>query len=121
METGYQRGKIQDESLYYERKKHDGSYPIIGVNTFVNPLGSELPTPELARSTEDEKQGQLRRLEAFHARNVDHAPAMIARLKETAVAGGNIFEVLVDAVRVLSLGQISEALFAVGGKYRRSM
>jgi methylmalonyl-CoA mutase len=121
METGYQRGKIQDESLYYERKKHDGSYPIIGVNTFVNPAGSELPTPELARSTEDEKQSQLRRLEAFHARNAAQAPAMTARLKETAVAGGNIFEVLVDAVRVLSLGQISDALFAVGGKYRRSM
>ncbi|QNT69926.1 fused isobutyryl-CoA mutase/GTPase IcmF [Defluviicoccus vanus] len=121
METGYQRGKIQDESLYYERKKHDGSYPIIGVNTFVNPQGSELPTPELARSTDEEKQGQLARLAAFHARNADQAEAMTARLKAVAVAGGNIFEVLVDAVRVLSLGQISQALFEVGGKYRRSM
>jgi methylmalonyl-CoA mutase len=121
METGYQRGKIQDESLYYERKKHDGSYPIIGVNTFVNPGGTELPTPELARSTEAEKQSQLRRLAAFHERNADQAPAMTERLKAAAVAGGNIFEVLIDAVRVLSLGQISRALFEVGGKYRRSM
>jgi methylmalonyl-CoA mutase len=121
METGYQRGKIQDESLHYERKKHDGTYPIIGVNTFINPEGTAMPTPELARSTDDEKQNQIRRLEAFHARNSDAAPAMLQRLQETAVADGNIFEVLVDAVRVLSLGQISQALFAVGGKYRRSM
>lgn len=107
--------------LYYERLKHDGSYPIIGVNTFVDPAGGELPTPELARSTEDEKQSQLRRLRDFHGRSAGQAAAMVSRLKETAVAGGNIFEVLVDAVRVLSLGEISDALFAVGGKYRRSM
>ncbi len=121
METGYQRGKIQDESLYYERRKHDGSYPIIGVNTFVNPRGIEIPTPELARSTEEEKQSQLTRLRAFHAENADAAPAMIDRLKAAAVADDNVFEVLIDAVRVLSLGQITQALFEVGGKYRRSM
>ena len=121
METGYQRGKIQEESLYYERMKHDGSYPIIGVNTFINPKGALPPTPELARSTEEEKQGQLARLRAFHARNADAAPAMVDRLKRAAVEGANLFEVLVDAVRVLSLGQITDALFEVGGKYRRSM
>jgi methylmalonyl-CoA mutase len=121
METGYQRGKIQEESLYYERKKHDGSYPIIGVNTFINPKGALPPTPELARSTEEEKRSQLARLKAFHARNAEAAPAMIDRLKRAAVEGANLFEVLVDAVRVLSLGQITDALFEVGGKYRRSM
>ena len=121
METGYQRGKIQEESLYYERKKHDGSYPIIGVNTFINPKGAIPPTPELARSTEEEKQSQLSRLRAFHDRNAEAASAMTARLKKAAVDGANLFEVLVDAVRVLSLGQITEALFEVGGKYRRSM
>ena len=121
METGYQRGRIQEESLYYERKKHDGSYPIIGVNTFLNPHGTTLVTPELARSTEEEKQSQLDRLRAFQERSSSQAEAMIRRLKETAVEGGNLFAVLIDAVRVLSLGQISEALFEVGGKYRRSM
>jgi methylmalonyl-CoA mutase len=121
METGYQRGKIQEESLLYERRKHDGSYPIIGVNTFLNPRGTELPVPELARSTEEEKQSQLKRLREFQARNAAQAPAMIKRLRDVAVEDGNIFEVLIDAVRVLSLGQISEALFEVGGKYRRSM
>ncbi len=121
MESGYQRGKIQDESLYYERKKHDGSYPIIGVNTFLNPEGDTLPTPALIRSTEEEKRSQLERLHAFHERNRDEAPAMIRRLQEAAVCGDNLFGVLMDAVRVLSLGQISTALFEVGGKYRRSM
>ena len=121
METGYQRGKIQEESLFYEGRKHDGSYPIIGVNTFLNPRGAELPTPELARSTEEEKQSQLERLREFQTRNSTQAPAMIKRLQDVAVEDGNIFEVLIDAVRVLSLGEISEALFEVGGKYRRSM
>ncbi|MFZ1416151.1 MAG: fused isobutyryl-CoA mutase/GTPase IcmF [Defluviicoccus sp.] len=121
METGYQRGRIQEESLYYERKKHDGSYPIVGVNTFLNPRGTTQVTPELARSTEAEKQGQLDRLRAFQEQGSPDAEAMIRRLRETAVADGNLFAVLVDAVRVLSLGQITEALFEVGGKYRRSM
>jgi methylmalonyl-CoA mutase len=121
METGYQRGKIQEESLYYERKKHDGSYPIIGVNTFLNPEGSAMPEPELARSTEDEKRSQLRRLAEFQERNASQAPAMIGRLQQAAVSGENVFAVLMDVVRVLSLGQITQALFEVGGKYRRSM
>ncbi len=121
METVYQRSKIQEESLHYERKKHDGSYPIVGVNTFVNPHGDALPTPNLVRSTEEERRGQIRRVQELHERNADVAPAMVKRLQETATSGGNIFEVLMDAVCVLSLGQITQALFEVGGQYRRSM
>ena len=121
METVYQRSKIQEESLHYERKKHDGSYPIVGVNTFVNPHGDALPTPNLVRSTEEERQAQIRRVQELHKRNAAVAPAMIMRLQEAATSGGNIFEVLIDAVRVLSLGQITQALFEVGGQYRRSM
>jgi len=121
METGYQRGKIQEESLYYEHKKHDGSYPIIGVNTFRNPKGDAQIEIELARSTEEEKQSQIKRLRDFQARNVADSGPMLERLKQTVIADGNVFEVLVDAVRVCSLGQISSALFEVGGQYRRSM
>ncbi len=122
METGYQRGKIQEESLHYEHMKHDGSYPIIGVNTFRNPHGDPVPeTIELARSTEEEKQSQLRRLADFHARHRAEAPAALARLKEVAFSGGNVFAELMNAVRVCSLGQITDALFEVGGQYRRSM
>ncbi|TRZ64004.1 MAG: methylmalonyl-CoA mutase, partial [Rhodocyclaceae bacterium] len=121
METGYQRGKIQEESLYYEHKKHDGSYPIIGVNTFRNPKGDAQIEIELARSTEEEKQSQIKRLRDFQKRNAAHSGPMLERLKQTVIADGNVFEVLVDAVRVCSLGQISSALFEVGGQYRRSM
>ena len=122
METGYQRGKIQEESLYYEHKKHDGSLPIIGVNTFRNPNGDDaLQEIELARSTDDEKQSQLKRLGEFQARNAGESAAMQQRLRDVAVAGGNLFEVLMDAVRVCSLGQISQTLFEVGGRYRRNM
>ena len=122
METGYQRGKIQEESLYYEHKKHDGSYPIIGVNTFRNPHGDQTPKKlELARSTEEEKQSQLKRLAEFHARNVQAAPAALAKLKRTVIENGNVFAELVHTVRVCSLGQITKALFEVGGEYRRSM
>jgi len=121
METGYQRGKIQEESLYYEHRKHDGSYPIIGVNTFRNPKGDAQLEIELARSTEDEKQSQIKRLRDFQARNAVQSEAMLERLRQTVIADGNVFEVLVDAVRVCSLGQISTALFEVGGQYRRSM
>ncbi|WP_411887188.1 fused isobutyryl-CoA mutase/GTPase IcmF [Hydrocarboniphaga effusa] len=122
METGYQRGKIQEESLYYEHKKHDGSLPIIGVNTFRNPNGDDaLQEIELARSTDDEKQSQLKRLAEFQSRNADQSTAMQQRLRDVAVAGGNLFEVLMDAVRVCSLGQISQTLFEVGGRYRRNM
>jgi len=122
METGYQRGRIQDESMHYEMLKHTGELPIIGVNTFRNPSGDPIPEKlELARSTEEEKQSQLSRLADFHARHAHEAPAMLARLKRTVIDNGNVFEVLMDAVRCCSLGQITEALFEVGGQYRRSM
>ncbi len=122
METGYQRGKIQEESLYYEHRKHDGSYPIIGVNTFRNPHGEATPQKlELIRSTEEEKQSQLRRLREFHERNAQAAPAMLERLRQAVMRDENVFAVLMDAVRVCSLGQITHALFEVGGQYRRSM
>lgn len=121
METGYQRGKIQEESMYYEHKKHDGSYPIIGVNTFLNPKGMAQQEIELARSSEDEKQSQLQRLADFHERNKDEAPKWLAKLKQTVIENGNVFAVLVDAVKYCSLGQITGALYDVGGQYRRSM
>jgi len=122
METGYQRGKIQEESMFYEHKKHDGSYPIIGVNTFRNPHGDAVPeTLELARSTDDEKQSQLKRLADFHTKHASAAPAALAKLKQTAINGGNVFAELMEAVKVCSLGQITDALFEVGGQYRRSM
>jgi methylmalonyl-CoA mutase len=122
METGYQRGRIQEESLYYEHRKHDGSYPIVGVNTFRNPHGDPVPEKlELARSTEAEKESQLARLADFHARNAPAAKVALEHLKATVIANGNVFEALMDAVRVCSLGQITTALFDVGGQYRRSM
>ena len=122
METGYQRGMIQEESMYYEMLKNSGEYPIIGVNTFRNPHGEPVPEHiELARSTEEEKQSQLTRLADFHQRHAAESPAMLARLQQAVIANANVFEVLMDAVRVCSLGQITSALFEVGGQYRRSM
>ncbi|MBE7419575.1 MAG: cobalamin B12-binding domain-containing protein [Ideonella sp.] len=122
METGYQRSKIQEESLHYEMLKHTGEYPIIGVNTFRNPAGDPVPEAiELARSTEDEKQSQLRRLHEFHQRHAGEAPAMLKRLQQAVIDNRNVFEVLMAAVRCCSLGQITAALFEVGGQYRRSM
>jgi len=122
METGYQRGRIQDESMLYEHKKHDGSLPIVGVNTFRNPRGSEPPEAlELARATEDEKRSQLRRLHEFHAAHAGERPIALDRLRRTAIEGGNVFAVLIDAVRACSLGEITEALFEVGGQYRRNV
>jgi methylmalonyl-CoA mutase len=121
METGYQRGKIQEESLYYEHKKHDGSFPIVGVNTFRNPKGDAQIEIELARSTEEEKQSQLLRLRDFQSRNAAASGAMIEALKQVVIDNGNVFAVLMDAVRVCSLGQITGALYEVGGQYRRSM
>ncbi|MBN8455381.1 fused isobutyryl-CoA mutase/GTPase IcmF [Accumulibacter sp.] len=121
METGYQRGKIQEESLYYEHKKHDGSFPIVGVNTFRNPHGDAQIEIELARSTEEEKQSQLQRLQAFQGCNAAAAAAMLERLQRVVIDNGNVFAVLMDAVRVCSLGQITNALYEVGGQYRRSM
>ncbi len=122
METGYQRGKIQEESLYYEHRKHDGSHPIVGVNMFRNPHGDTTPDKlELARSTEDEKVSQLTRLAEFHKRHAKEAPAALAKLKQTVMESGNVFAELMNTVRVCSLGQITSALFEVGGQYRRSM
>ena len=122
MELGYQRGKIQEESLYYEHKKHDGSYPIIGVNTFRNPHGDPIPDKlQLIRSSDEEKQNQLKRLHDFHERNKAASGPMLSRLQQAVMDNRNVFEVLMDAVRVCSLGQITHALFEVGGQYRRSM
>ncbi|QYY31872.1 cobalamin-dependent protein [Cupriavidus pinatubonensis] len=122
METGYQRGKIQEESLYYEQLKHDGTLPIIGVNTFRNPAGDPIPQKlELARSSEAEKQSQLDRLAAFQHAHANDAPAMLKRLRQAVIDNENVFAVLMDAVRVCSLGQITHALFEVGGQYRRNM
>jgi methylmalonyl-CoA mutase len=122
METGYQRGKIQEESMFYEHKKHDGSHPIVGVNTFRNPHGDAAPQKlELIRSTEAEKQSQLKRLRGFQQRHAREAPAMLERLRQAVIRDENVFAVLMDAVRVCSLGQITHALFEVGGQYRRSM
>jgi methylmalonyl-CoA mutase len=122
METGYQRGRIQDESLRYEQGKHDGSIPIVGVNTFRNPAGD--PTPdvqELARSDEAEKQDQLHRLREFQARHAHERDRALTQLQEAALGGGNVFGVLMDAVRSCSLGEITGALFEVGGRYRRNV
>ncbi len=122
METGYQRGRIQDESMHYEMLKHTGELPIIGVNTFRNPHGDVVQDKlELARSTDEEKQSQLQRLADFHTRHAAEAPALLQRLQQAVIANANVFEVLMDAVRVCSLGQISSALFEVGGQYRRNM
>ncbi|HWJ09634.1 MAG TPA: methylmalonyl-CoA mutase family protein, partial [Nocardioides sp.] len=123
METGYQRGRIQDESMLYEHKKHDGSLPIVGVNTFRAPdAGDGTPDHiELARATTEEKDSQLDRVRDFQARHADEAAAAIARLKEAATTGENMFAVLMDAARVCSLGQVTEAFFEVGGQYRRNV
>ena len=121
METGYQRGRIQDESMLYEQKKHDGTLPLVGVNTFCSKNVHAVQHMEMARSTEEEKQSQLSRLAAFHARHAAESPAMLAALQKAVISDENVFAKLMDAVRVCSLGQITEALFAVGGQYRRNM
>ncbi|MBW2072763.1 MAG: methylmalonyl-CoA mutase, partial [Deltaproteobacteria bacterium] len=124
METGYQRSKIQEESIYYETLKHTGEYPIIGVNTFRNPDAEAEQTTaqvELIRATEEEKRSQLDRLRQFQQRHEKEAPAALERLQRVALEGGNIFGELMETVRYCSLGQITRALDAVGGKYRRNM
>ena len=121
METGYQRGKIQDESMYYEHRKHDGSLPLIGVNTFLNPEPEAEMEIELARSTEAEKQSQIDRLATFKSKNAEHAEEALERLRRAAINNGNVFEELMDAVRYCSLGQITDTFFEVGGQYRRNM
>ncbi|MFC6885484.1 MULTISPECIES: fused isobutyryl-CoA mutase/GTPase IcmF [Actinomadura] len=123
METGYQRGRIQDESMLYERRKHDGSLPIIGVNTFRGPEdGAEAGGAiELARATEGEKRSQLDRVRAFQAAHREEALGALAALKDAARSGENVFAVLMDAARVCSLQQITDAFFEVGGQYRRNV
>jgi methylmalonyl-CoA mutase len=123
MELGYQRGRIQDESMLYEQRKHDGSLPLIGVNTFTREVDedAEPHTIELARSTDEEKQRQLDRLAAFRDAHAEERPAALARIQEAAVTGGNVFAELMEAVRSCSLGEITEALFEVGGRYRRNV
>lgn len=121
METGYQRGKIQDESMRYEHRKHDGSLPIIGVNTFLNPNGRQPFAVELARSSEKEKQSQIKRLREFHTRHADQSEAALEKIKQAALNNKNIFAELVEAVKVCSLGQISNLLYEVGGQYRRNV
>ncbi|MFT5571148.1 MAG: methylmalonyl-CoA mutase [Cryomorphaceae bacterium] len=120
METGYQRGRIQEESMKYETKKHDGSYPLIGVNTFLPEGQAEEFEIELARSTDAEKKSQIARLADFKQRHEDASPQVIADIKQTINDGGNGFEALMDAVRHCSLGQLTDAFFEVGGQYRRS-
>ena len=127
METGYQRSKIQEESMYYEMLKHTGEYPIVGVNTFRDPHADGADMLEgascidLARATPEEKEAQLERLGAFQARHADKAPEALARLQKVALSGGNIFAELMETVKTCSLGQITGALYDVGGQYRRNM
>ena len=123
METGYQRGRIQDESMLYEHRKHDGTLPIIGVNTFRKPASDddEPQTVQLARATEEEKESQLRRVREFQDAHRDEAAETIERLKKAATSGDNVFAVLMDAARVCSLQQVTEAFFEVGGQYRRNV
>ena len=122
MERMYQRTKIQEESLYYESLKHSGELPLIGVNTFLDPNGSPTSVPrEVIRSREDEKEFAIESLAAFEARNEGRAEAALERLQQEAIHSGNTFEALMEACKVCSLGQISGALFEVGGQYRRNM
>ena len=122
METMYQRSKIQEESLYYETLKHNGEYPIIGVNTFLSSTGSPTVTPgEVIRATEEEKQNQIKTLQDLHEAKKDKEKDALEKVKEAAIQNENIFEILMEATKVCSLGQITTALFEVGGQYRRNM
>jgi methylmalonyl-CoA mutase len=119
----YQRGKIQDESLYYEHKKHDGSLPIVGVNTFLpaQGAGDEIRNAELIRSTDEEKAAQVAAVRAFNSAHAQAQEPALRRLQAAAAAGGNVFSELMETVKSASLGRISRALYAVGGQYRRNM
>ncbi|MDZ7767671.1 MAG: methylmalonyl-CoA mutase family protein [Woeseiaceae bacterium] len=123
MDTMYQRGKIQDESLYYESKKHDGTFPIIGVNTFLPKAGQEdmVRDQQLIRSTDEEKQEQIRQVRAFQEAHREDAEESLAALQRVARARDNVFAELMHTVKSNSLGQISAALYEVGGEYRRNM
>jgi isobutyryl-CoA mutase len=121
MDAGYHRSRIQEENMHQEMQKHTGEYPIVGVNTFRNPHGDPVPESiELACSAEEEKQGQLNRLREFHARHAQEAPATLERLQQAVIDNGNVFAVLTDPVRCC-LGQITSAMFEVGGQCRRGM
>jgi methylmalonyl-CoA mutase len=122
MERMYQRNKIQEESLYYESLKHSGALPIVGVNTFLGKEGSPTIIPdEVIRSTTEEKDQQIHNLRAFHERNTTRSAEMLRRLQQTAVTNGNLFEELMTTVKYCSLGEITNALYSVGGQYRRNM
>ena len=122
METMYQRSKIQEESLYYETLKHTGEFPIIGVNTFLSSKGSPTVVPlEVIRATEEEKLFQIATLENLHKANEEEVKKQLALVQDAAVQNKNIFEQLMDAAKVCSLGEITSALFEVGGQYRRNM
>ena len=122
MERMYQRNKIQEESLFYEHQKHTGEYPIVGVNTFLNKQGSPTIIPnEVIRSTKEEKEQQIENLHAFWKRNESKSKEMLDRLKAVAIQNGNLFEELMETVKYCSLGQITHALYEVGGQYRRNM
>ena len=122
METMYQRSKIQEESLYYEELKHTGKFPIIGVNTFLSSKGSPTILPqEVIRATEKEKKYQIEVIENLHKGNKNKATDAIQKLKQKAIENNNVFEQLMEATKVCSLGQITSALFEVGGQYRRNM
>jgi methylmalonyl-CoA mutase len=122
MERQYQRTKIQEESLAYERRKESGEYPIVGVNTFISKEGSPFVVPAaLVRSSDADKDRRIAEVRAFRAGNAGAAPAALRRLQEAAVHGASTFEALMEATKVASLGQVSEALYEVGGRYRRNM
>jgi isobutyryl-CoA mutase len=122
METMYQRGKIQEESLYYETLKHTGEYPIIGVNTFLNSKGSPTIVPqEVIRATTEEKEYQIVMLRNLHQQQQSKAKESLVRVQQAAVRHQNIFTELMEACKVCSLGEITRALFEVGGQYRRNM
>ncbi|MCK5100828.1 MAG: methylmalonyl-CoA mutase, partial [Desulfobacteraceae bacterium] len=124
METGYQRGKIQEESMYYEHLKHSGEFPIIGVNTFQSEHTDDAANAdfiELARSTDEQKDQQLERLNSFQEKNREKSEQALEKLQKTALQGGNMFEELMETVKYCSLGSITQALYNVGGKYRRNM
>ena len=122
METMYQRGKIQEESMHYEMLKHTGEYPIIGVNTFLSSKGSPTLIPgEVIRATEAEKEDQIATVTSLQQASSSKASEVLEAIQAAALSGGNVFEALMDAAKVCSLGQMTEAMFAVGGQYRRNM
>jgi methylmalonyl-CoA mutase len=122
METMYQRNKIQEESMYYEMQKHSGELPIIGVNTFLSSKGSPTIIPqEVIRATTAEKEAQIQTLQLLHAREPEKAAEQLKRIQQTAINNGNVFEALMEAAKYCSLGQLTKALYEVGGQYRRNM